>query len=315
MYLSDDGVLPKHVQRELRVLRALHHPGVVTLHRTLLRGFSVALVLEHCLTDLRHLLAALRGTPLDAAVAKAAAQQLLAALAALHGAGFVHRDVAPSNLLVSREGALKLADFGQARRLPGARPLPPAALLPAGDQLGELANGISGSGGDAADDALTAAAPPGSLTPGACLCTRWYKAPELLFNGRDYGAGVDMWSAGCIIAELLTGRPLFPGGSDIGMLAAQSELLGSISEERWPGVLELPDWGKLIFEEQAPKDLGAALGPAVPPEAVQLLAGLLQYNPELRPTAQEALRSPWFEAEPAPAPPAALLAIARQALD
>lgn len=81
------------------------------------------------------------------------------------------------------------------------------------------------------------------------------------------------------------------------------------------GVLELPDWGKLIFEEQAPKDLGAALGPAVPPEAVQLLAGLLQYNPELRPTAQEALRSPWFEAEPAPAPPAALLAIARQALD
>ena len=154
----------------------------------------MALVLEHCLTDLRHLLAALRGTPLDAAVAKAAAQQLLAALAALHGAGFVHRDVAPSNLLVSREGALKLADFGQARRLPGARPLPPAALLPAGDQLGELANGISGSGGDAADDALTAAAPPGSLTPGACLCTRWYKAPELLFNGtRPEHAPVPDW--------------------------------------------------------------------------------------------------------------------------
>lgn len=44
-----------------------------------------------------------------------------------------------------------------------------------------------------------------------------------------------MWGAGCIIAELLTGRPLFPGGSDIGQLAAMSDLLGSISEERWPG--------------------------------------------------------------------------------
>lgn len=187
-----------------------------------LQGFSVALVLEHCLADLRVLLARLRGAPLDAAVAKALAQQLLRALAACHAAGFVHRDVAPSNILVSPEGVAKLADFGQARRLPGA--------------AGAAANGLPADDGHAAAAAGgDAAAPRGALTPGSCLCTRWYKAPELLLNGRSYGTGVDMWGAGCILAELLSGRALFPGSSDIAQLALMADLLGSISEERWPG--------------------------------------------------------------------------------
>ena len=172
----------------------------------------MALVLEHCLTDLRVLLARLRGTALDAAVAKAVAQQLLQALAACHAAGFLHRDVAPSNILVASSGAVKLADFGQARHLPGAS-----------------SNGVAGE--PASDEEEVA----GGLTPGAALCTRWYKAPELLFNSRSYGPGVDLWGAGCILAELLAGRPLFPGSSDIAQLALMSDQLGSISEERWPG--------------------------------------------------------------------------------
>lgn len=80
------------------------------------------------------------------------------------------------------------------------------------------------------------------------------------------------------------------------------------------GVVQLPDWGKLIFHEQPPSDLGAALGPAAPPEAVELVAGLLQYNPELRLTAEQALRSPWFTQEPLPAGPEAVLAEVRRVL-
>jgi cell cycle related kinase len=174
------------------------------------------------LTDLRVLLKHLDG-PLDAAAAKAAMQQLLKGLAACHAAGFVHRDLAPSNLLVSATGAVKLADFGQARRLPTAEATAAAAAQ------------ASKGKGNADDGEDEDAAPGGRLTPGAALCTRWYKAPELLFNSRSYGQGVDLWSAGCVFAEMLTGRPLLPGTSDIAQLAAMSDLLGSISEERWPG--------------------------------------------------------------------------------
>lgn len=78
--------------------------------------------------------------------------------------------------------------------------------------------------------------------------------------------------------------------------------------------MDLPDWGKLIFAEQPPSDLGAALGPAASPEAAELVAGLLQYNPGLRLTAEQALRSPWFTQEPLPAGPEAVLAAVRRAL-
>jgi serine/threonine protein kinase len=78
-------------------------------------------------------------------------------------------------------------------------------------------------------------------------------------------------------------------------------------------VRELPDWGKLIFKEQPPSDLAAAV-PGTPPEAVQLLSGLLQYNPDHRLTAKQALQSPYFRAEPLPAPPRVMLGIVKGAL-
>ncbi|KAL4854940.1 Cyclin-dependent kinase 20 [Chlorella vulgaris] len=307
MFLQEEGVLPLHVQRELQLLRSVRHPAVIGLLQVKQQGFSVALVLEHCLIDLRLLLVRLRGAPLDAAVTKTIVQQLLQALATCHAAGFVHRDVAPSNILVAPSGAVKLADFGQARRLPTAYG---AAAAGAAQAAAETAGSAACVDVDGADPDASS----GSLTPGAALCTRWYKSPELLFNSRSYGPGVDVWGAGCILAELLTGRPLFPGTSDISQLALMSDLLGSVSEESWPGVRELPDWGKLIFREQAPRDLAEVL-PGVPPEAVQLVAGLLQYNPELRLTAQQALGSTYFQQEPLPAAPAVLAAIAHQAVE
>ena len=79
------------------------------------------------------------------------------------------------------------------------------------------------------------------------------------------------------------------------------------------GVRELPDWGKLIFREQAARDLAAAV-PGAPPEAVQLLSGLLQYNPDHRLTAKQALQSPYFRAEPLPAAPRVMLGIVKGAL-
>lgn len=79
------------------------------------------------------------------------------------------------------------------------------------------------------------------------------------------------------------------------------------------GVRELPDWGKLIFREQAAQELGSAV-PGAPAHAVALLAGLLAYDPQQRLSAERALHSPWFEAAPAPAAPTEVAAFVRRAL-
>lgn len=112
---------------------------------------------------------------------------------------------------------------------------------------------------------------------------------------------------------LYSGAPLFPGTSDIDQLCRQQALLGSIDEGAWPGVRSLPDWGKLVFPSRPPAPLGGAL-PGADPAALELLAGLLQYNPALRPPAAAALRSRWLTAEPLPAAPATVVAAVRAAL-
>lgn len=229
----------------------------------------MCLVLQHCVTDLWQVLQRAGGRPLGAAVAKALAQQLLRALAACHGAGLIHRDVGPTNLLLDPQGGWRLADFGLAR---------------------------------------PAAPPGGAVTPG--VGTRWYLAPEVMFGSRSYGPAADMWAAGCVVGEALTGRPLFPGAGDIDQLCRTMAALGSIDEAAWPGVRELPDWGKLAFphREAAPWE---EVAPGAPPAALRLLRSLLRYDPACRATAEEALRADWFQEAPAPADgPAVAAAVA-----
>lgn len=66
------------------------------------------------------------------------------------------------------------------------------------------------------------------------VVTRWYRSPELLFGAKAYGTGVDMWSVGCIIGELLLRKPIFPGESDIDQLVKIFNVLGTPKEEDWP---------------------------------------------------------------------------------
>lgn len=102
--------------------------------------------------------------------------QLFKALKFLHSAELVHRDLKPSNMLLNEQTLVKLADFGLARSL-------------ACDDGGE---------------------PP---LASDYIATRWYRAPEILLGSQRYSAAVDLWSAGCILAETLQGRVLFPGKS------------------------------------------------------------------------------------------------------
>ena len=125
------------------------------------------------------------------------------------------------------------------------------------------------------------------------ICSRYYRAPELIFGATEYTTAIDIWSAGCVLGELLLGQPLFPGESGVDQLVEIIKVLGTptreeikcmnpnYTESKFPQIKAHP-WHKIFHKR-------------LPPEAVDLVSRLLQYSPNLRCTALEALAHPFFD--------------------
>ena len=152
-----------------------------------------------------------------------------------------------------------------------------------------------------------------AYTPG--VVTLWYRAPEVLLGERVYGPAADMWSVGCIFAEVLTKAPLFASGGEQEAAAQIFRLLGTPSEQDWPGWRQLPNVRSLRAAERqfAPQGLrkalrlGGAAGFAssafVSDAGLELLQGLLALDPARRTTAAEALAHRWWAEDPPPCDP------------
>ncbi|XP_061031996.1 cyclin-dependent kinase 3 isoform X1 [Eubalaena glacialis] len=133
------------------------------------------------------------------------------------------------------------------------------------------------------------------------VVTLWYRAPEILLGSRFYSTAVDVWSIGCIFAEMVTRKALFPGDSEIDQLFRIFRTLGTPSEAMWPGVTQLPDY-KGSFPKWTRKGLEEIV-PHLEPEGRDLLMQLLQYDPSRRISAKAALAHPYFSStETSPAP-------------
>jgi len=119
------------------------------------------------------------------------------------------------------------------------------------------------------------------------VITLWYRPPDVLMGSKHYSTSVDMWSVGCIFAEMLTGRPLFPGASDKDQLHKIFQTLGTPNLESWPEMEKLPQYNPdfPLFEAT---DLGK-LFPMLDSKGTSLLIGFLQYDPEQRISANDAM--------------------------
>uniref|UniRef100_A0A0V0G790 cyclin-dependent kinase n=1 Tax=Triatoma dimidiata TaxID=72491 RepID=A0A0V0G790_TRIDM len=136
------------------------------------------------------------------------------------------------------------------------------------------------------------------------VVTLWYRAPELLLGAKEYSTPIDMWSVGCIFAELMTMEPLFTGKSEQDQLNKIFKTLGTPNERIWPGYNKLPAVQKMTFAEFPVSTLRSRFK-AVPTEVgLNLLNGFLTYNPVARLTAEAALSHEYFSEIPLPIDPA-----------
>jgi len=263
-----DNLEPESVRfmaREIQVLRRLDHPNVVKLEGLVTSRMSCSLYLVF--EYMEHDLAGLAACPgivFTEAQVKCYLQQLLDGLDHCHQHGVLHRDIKGSNLLLNNDGILKIADFGLATFFNPNQKQP-----------------------------LTSR-----------VVTLWYRPPELLLGATEYGVAVDLWSTGCILAELLAGKPIMPGRTEVEQLHKIFKLCGSPSEEYWKKS-KLPH--ATIFKPQQPyKRSIRDHFKEFPTSSLALLDTLLAIEPADRGSASEALNSDFFKTEPLACDPSSL---------
>ncbi|KAG5565704.1 hypothetical protein RHGRI_001576 [Rhododendron griersonianum] len=136
-----------------------------------------------------------------------------------------------------------------------------------------------------------------ALVPGepniSYICSRYYRAPELIFGATEYTTAIDMWSVGCVLAELLLGQPLFPGESGVDQLVEIIKILGTPTREEINCMN--PNYTEFKFPQIKAHPWHKIFHKRIPSEAVDLVSRLLQYSPNLRCTALEACAHPFFD--------------------
>lgn len=125
------------------------------------------------------------------------------------------------------------------------------------------------------------------------ICSRYYRAPELIFGATEYTTAIDMWSAGCVLAELLLGQPLFPGESAVDQLVEIIKILGTPTREEIKCMN--PNYTEFKFPHIKAHPWHKVFHKRVPTEAIDLISRLLQYSPNLRCAPLEACVHPFFD--------------------
>jgi cyclin-dependent kinase len=124
------------------------------------------------------------------------------------------------------------------------------------------------------------------------VVTLWYRAPDVLMGSRKYSTQVDVWSVGCIFAEMVNGRPLFPGSSESDQLVKIFKALGTPTPKSWPQMVDLPEY-KANFP-QYPAQSFKKIVRKLDPIGLDLLTRMLQYDPNKRLSAEQAMKHQYF---------------------
>ncbi|XP_060595264.1 cyclin-dependent kinase-like 2 isoform X15 [Ruditapes philippinarum] len=249
---EDDKMVKKIALREVRMLKQLRHDNLVNLLEVFRRKKRLYLVFEfvdHTVLD------ELEKCPngLDETTCRKILWQVLKGIEFCHANHIIHRDIKPENILVSKNGVVKLCDFGFARTL----------------------------------------AQPGEIYTDY-VATRWYRAPELLVGDTKYGKAVDIWAVGCLLVEMLTGEPLFPGDSDIDQLYHIVKVFGNLTARHKEVFMRNPLFvGMRLPEVREVTPLEKKFS-RMSNFSLALIKDCLKLDPDDRPTCSQLLKHEFF---------------------
>ncbi|XP_055304906.1 cyclin-dependent kinase 1-like [Sitodiplosis mosellana] len=251
MDLMDAG-LPQSYLREISALQSLRHENIVQYEGIVWESNDhIYLIFEYMTTDLRSYMDEFAPYGLKLAAVRSYLYQTVKGLEACHKQGILHRDLKTENVLINKNGVVKIADFGLSR----------AISVPVG------------------------------LRYSTCVVTLWYRAPEILLGQKGYSTPIDIWSLGCIFAEMISGHELFTGDSEIDQINKIFCILGEPTEEIWPHVTSLPYFRKFSDLEVPCLEKKILLrGPGF-----DLLKMMLTYNPNKRISAKRILNHQYFK--------------------
>ncbi|XP_030609701.1 uncharacterized protein LOC115797301 [Archocentrus centrarchus] len=251
---DDDKMVKKIAHREIKLLRQLRHDNLVNLLEVWKRRRRWYLVFEF--VD-RTLLDDLEQNPsgLELNTCRQYLHQILRAAAFCHQQNIIHRDIKPENILISQEGVVKLCDFGFARTV-----------------------ALTTEGGVYTD----------------YVATRWYRAPELLVGDIKYSKPVDVWALGCVLLEMLTGQPLFPGDSDLDQIYQIIRCFGNLTTHHQELFYRNPVFSGVRLPECSGRVALQQRFPTITPTALDLAQRCLEMDPERRAQCSELLEHPLF---------------------
>nr|XP_014086079.1 mitogen-activated protein kinase 15 [Bactrocera oleae]XP_014086080.1 mitogen-activated protein kinase 15 [Bactrocera oleae]XP_036221162.1 mitogen-activated protein kinase 15 [Bactrocera oleae]XP_036221164.1 mitogen-activated protein kinase 15 [Bactrocera oleae] len=256
--------------REIVFLKAFrNHPNVIrllTVYRAS-NNLDIYLIFEYMESDLHNIIK--KGTILKDIHKRYVMYQLINAIKYIHSGNVIHRDLKPSNVLIDSKCRCKLADFGLARSVSN-RP---------------MRDGNDMTSDHAIEPILT-----------DYVATRWYRAPEILVASKRYTKGIDMWSLGCILGEMIRGKPLFQGSSTVNQIERIVTALPEITDHDVKAVGA--GFGSVLLSKQISRERKTSLNEMMsdaPEDALNMVKSLLVLDPLARLTAKQALGHPYVE--------------------
>ena len=261
----------KEVLREILIMMNFSHPHIVKYNSVFVHKCQVVIEMEFCISSLSNVIKKI-SKPFYIGQVKKIVRSIALGIKFLHDHDIIHRDIKPGNIFIDENCVVKIGDFGSARISPQQKK--------ENEEIEEKKKG--GTSKEKKEKR--------PLTPG--VGTKWYKAPEIIFGDKHYNKSVDIWSFGCLMAEMFLLEPLFPGSTDFEMINLIFSFIGFSKEDEKVLKPQLH-----INYRERPKNIFENTFDTAEKDSIDLMSKMLVANPNKRISVEEILEHPFLKNE------------------